>query len=109
VFVENTPLEIPMLVTAERGVQAIKDFFNEIKENKQRGGGTGNPVSGLNNENLGHHHLESHEENDVQRESTEPRDEEDLMDDQSVDGSNHFQGKGAVVKMGDRDFAEAIV
>lgn len=30
---ENTPLQVPKLVTAERGVQAIRDFFRHQKDN----------------------------------------------------------------------------
>ncbi len=29
IFVENTPLQVPKLVTAERGVKAIQEFFND--------------------------------------------------------------------------------
>mmetsp|Transcript_15906 Transcript_15906/g.11508 ORF Transcript_15906/g.11508 Transcript_15906/m.11508 type:complete len:110 (-) Transcript_15906:571-900(-) len=29
IIVENTPLRVPKLVTAERGFQAIKEFFEE--------------------------------------------------------------------------------
>lgn len=37
IVVENTPLQVPKLVTAERGFQAIKDFFREQKESKKLG------------------------------------------------------------------------
>ena len=30
IMVENTPLQIPKLVTAGRGFQAIKNFFHEL-------------------------------------------------------------------------------
>jgi len=29
IVVENTPLKVPKLVCAERGFEAIKEFFNE--------------------------------------------------------------------------------
>ena len=35
IVVENTPLLVPKLVTAERGFQAIKDYFAEQREGKK--------------------------------------------------------------------------
>ena len=35
IVVENTPLKVPKLVTAERGFEAIKEFFLEQKKRHQ--------------------------------------------------------------------------